>query len=325
MTQPFFHGWHGPGSLKQAVYEYLETLPAIGLSPLTIIQRQDSLKLFVSWCENNDIHKVLTVQSQTLEDYQGWLREAPLGRKTKKQQPKTILTRLLDVRNFFRWCTKQHLILENPAAEWDLGNRKPPSFPDWLTETEVNTLLETPDLKTTLGLRDRAILETLYSTGIRRAELMGLNLNDLDSDNGILRVTQGKGGKSRLVPIGIRAGEWIEEYKKRSRFHLVNRKIDALFISVTGNRLGCMGVAGVVQKAKEQADIHKWGAAHLLRHSCATHMLKNGADLRIVQQILGHTEIETTMIYTHLDISHLKQVHQQTHPAEINADKDSLF
>lgn len=325
MKSSFFHSRHKPGSLRQTVYEYLETLVPRGLSKATFLQYRDSLKLFVSWCEDNQLLDLLEVDIEILETHQGWLREAPLGRKSEKQQPKTILTRLLDVRNFFRWCIKENLILTNPAAEWDLGDRKPPSFPEWLTEKEVTTLLSVPDLKTSLGLRDRAILETLYSTGIRRAELMGLDLKDIDSDTGILRVTQGKGGKGRLVPIGIRATEWIEEYKKRSRIHLVNQKTDALFISFYGNRLGCMGVAGAVQKAKGKAGIHKWGAAHLLRHSCATHMLKHGADLRIVQQILGHTEIETTLIYTHLDITHLKQVHRQTHPAEKNATEDGLF
>ena len=325
MKRPFFHGWHPPGSLRQAVYDYLQTAYPQGLSQATYLQRQDSLKVFVGWCETQPIHSLLAVESVTLETYQGWLRAALLGRKEGKQQPKTILTRLLDVRNFFRWCIKENLILINPAADWDLGNRKPQSLPDCLTEKEVILLLETPDIKTILGLRDKAVLETLYSTGIRRQELAGLNLKDIDTDQGIIRVTRGKGGKNRLVPIGIKATQWIEEYKNRSRIHLINQKTKALFLGFNGNRLGGMGVAGAVQKAKEKVGIHKWGAAHLLRHSCATHMLKNGADLRVIQEILGHSEIDTTLIYTHLDIEHLKLVHQKTHPAEIEADSHSLF
>jgi integrase/recombinase XerD len=325
MKSRFFHGWHEPGSLREVAHLYLQTLISRGLSKNTYRIREWSLRHFVHWCEERNVYRLDELTLKILEAYQLWLIDAPLGKKEEKQQPQTIRTRLLDLRLLFRFCLRHNLLFENPLSGLDLGKWKGHALPECLTEQEVADILSYPDTKTTLGIRDRAVLETLYSTGIRRQELLNLTLEDIDESQGILRILNGKGGKDRLVPIGRRALKWIDRYLVEARPLLVKLPVPTLFLNLYGYPLGPSSVEKVIREAKQAFKIDKWGAAHLFRHSCATHMLKRGADLRVIQEILGHSDIETTLIYTHLDIEHLKQVHQQTHPAEIDAIDNSLF
>jgi integrase/recombinase XerD len=325
LKSKYFHGCHEPGSLREVAYLYLETLYTRGLSKSTYNQRENSLRLFVRWCEERHIYLLEELTPEIMESYQLWLIDAPLGVKEEKQQPQTIRIHLMVLRLLFRFCLRHNLLFENPLSGLDLGKRQPYPLPDCLTETEVTNILSYPDTQTTLGIRNRAVLETLYSTGIRRQELLNLTLSDIDESLGIVRVIKGKGSKDRLVPIGKRALKWIYRYLNEARPLQVKIPLSTLFLNRFGYPLGPSSVGLVIREAKAEFKIDKWGAAHLFRHSCATHMLKRGADIRVIQEILGHSEIETTLIYTHLDIEHLKQVHRQTHPAEQNASEDSLF
>jgi integrase/recombinase XerD len=180
---------------------------------------------------------------------------------------------------------------------------------------EVDEILKQPDTADRLGLRDRAILETLYATGIRVSELVNLKQSNLMIDDGLILV-YGKGSKERLVPIGSSARRWIEEYQKRSRVHLAKagRSQDFLFLNVRGTKLTRDMIRKLVEKYSRRAGLRKSVHPHTFRHSFATHLLEGGADLRSVQEMLGHADISTTQIYTHIDREYLKEVHRTFHP-----------
>jgi integrase/recombinase XerD len=177
-----------------------------------------------------------------------------------------------------------------------------------------------PDVGNAVGLRDRAILETFYSTGMRRKELAGLTLSCLDRERGTVMIRQGKGKKDRMVPIGERALAWIDSYLDMARPSLmVGEDKDTVFLNVMGMSLGLQHLSVLVKEYVDQADLGKTGSCHLFRHTMATLMLEHGADLRALQEILGHAELTTTQIYTHVSISRLKEIHSATHPGRFPA------
>ena len=184
----------------------------------------------------------------------------------------------------------------------------------YLTLDEVETLLGTVDLTTPSGLRDRAILETLYSTGMRRSELIALNLDDIDFERGLVIIRQGKGRKDRVVPIGKRALQWIEKYLADGRPALLDQATDAFFPTTRGNRFHPVNLSSLVRSYLDAAGIQRRGSCHMLRHTTATLMLEGGADLRSIQTLLGHESLNTTQIYTHITIQRLREVHEKTHP-----------
>jgi integrase/recombinase XerD len=183
-------------------------------------------------------------------------------------------------------------------------------------------LINQPDVAQPLGLRDRAILETFYSTGIRCSELCDLQVYDLEADRGKVKINQGKGDKDRVVPIGKRALSWIEKYSVDVRPALAARtNTSTLFISCFGRPLGRNNVSAIVKSYLRIAGIKKHGSCHLLRHTATTLMMENGADLRALQMFLGHERLNTTQIYTHVSITCLKEVHEKTHPAKLPGQK----
>jgi integrase/recombinase XerD len=212
--------------------------------------------------------------------------------------------------------TRQNHILHNPASELELprlGHRLPRHV---LTASEAEQVMMQPNVADPLGLRDRAILEVFYSTGIRRMELIRLKLFDLDAERGTLLVRQGKGKKDRFVPIGERAAAWVEKYIREARPQLASDPDDGtLFLANRGEALNRDHLTWMVRSYVVRAKIGKTGACHLFRHTMATLMLEGGADIRFIQQMLGHAELSTTEIYTHVSIRMLKQVHTATHPA----------
>ncbi len=188
---------------------------------------------------------------------------------------------------------------------------------DVLTHDEMESLMNAPDITTPLGLRDRAILETFYSTGIRVSELSDLQVYDLETERGVLKINLGKGSKDRVVPIGARAIKWVVKYTQDIRPTFLNDSSEtALFVSFRGKQLGKEYLSSMVRKHLLHAGIHRKGSCHLIRHTTATQLLLNGADIRSVQELLGHAKITTTQIYTHITINDLKRIHRQTHPAE---------
>ena len=190
----------------------------------------------------------------------------------------------------------------------------------------MHELLNLPDVTDVLGLRDRCILELFYATGIRRSELVRVDVEDINRDTGVLMVRKGKGGKDRVVPVGERVLSWLDRYLEDSRpLLLLHLDEHALFLTGYGERFNPMSVGNWVRRMLDQIGVKKEGSCHLLRHSCATHMLENGADIRFIQQLLGHARLDTTQIYTEVGILQLREVHARTHPnARLNGYKKEV-
>lgn len=303
-----------PTSLRVLLEKFCDWLDAHNYAATTIEIRHDDLTKFIDWSEERALEEVSEINRRHLENYQRWLanyRKADGKYLDVESQGRFISS----VRVFFRWLSKQEYINNNPATEITsprLGKRLPKVI---LSEREMEEVLQQPDLKLDRGVRDRAILETLYSTGIRRAELARLRLIDLDRDRGMLAVRGGKGAKDRVIPIGERAQMWIEKYLVEVRAY--QREVideEYLFINSLGRAWSIKGLGGLVGRYVRQAGLGKIGGCHMFRHTCATLMLEGGADIRYIQQMLGHEELSTTQIYTQVSDRKLKEVHSRAHP-----------
>jgi len=214
---------------------------------------------------------------------------------------------------FFRFATVQGFVVHDPTASLTLP-RIERYLPETLNELQVERLLESVDGKAPLGLRDRAMLELLYASGLRISELAGAQLENLNLEEGVVRVT-GKGNKTRLVPVGRKACAAIAAYLERERPRLVRRRTGSeVFLSTRGGRLTTVRIWQIVKAVARRSGLEANIYPHLLRHSFATHLLGNGADLRIIQEMLGHADISTTQVYTHVDQQRLKAVHHKFHP-----------
>ena len=228
---------------------------------------------------------------------------------------KNQLARLIPIRGFFKSATRQTYLLYNPASELELPREEKRLPKATLTADEAEQILNLPNIHTEEGLRDRAILEVLYSTGIRRMEVINLTRADIHPDRGVLAVRQGKGKKDRFVPISERAVHWLQRYLEEVRTGFaIEPDPHNIFLDKTGLPMTPDQLSRRVTKYIKEADIDKGGSCHLLRHTVATLMLDNGVDIRFIQQMLGHVSIGTTEIYTHVSIVKLKQIHEMTHP-----------
>jgi integrase/recombinase XerD len=278
--------------------------------------KKNDLAPFLAWAAERGITHPEQVTRSKLESYQRWLyrhRKAngkPLGVSTQRN-------RITTLKHLFAWMGKQRLIEANPAADLELPRPEHRLPVDALSRSQVEAVLGVPEIKDALGLRDRAMLELFYSTGIRRSELARLELSDLNPEKKILRVRKGKGRKDRVAPVGNRALYWVARYLDEVRPLLAQKPDEpALFLSGYGEGFNPEVLGRKVAGYIRQADIHRTGGPHLLRHTCATHMLEGGADIRYIQQLLGHAKLETTAIYTHVSIQELQAVHARCHPAE---------
>lgn len=295
---------------------YVDHLTVKGYSPRTIKTTQGYLMLFAEWCWDRGLTKPTEITRPILESYQKWLfyRRKPNGKPLTFSSQRQRLQRL---RVFFRWLSRQNVTLANPAADLELP-RVPRRLPKAiLTEREVEQVFAIADTTDAIGLRDRAMMEVLYNTGIRRAELAKLQLYDIDEDRGTVTIREGKGRKDRVVPIGERALHWMGRYIEEVRPDLVVPPDDGtIFLdSDDGTSMKLPRLTQLMKRIIDAADLGKTGACHVWRHSMATHMLEGGCDVRLLQEILGHVEMSTTAIYTRISIKHLKRVHEQTHPA----------
>jgi len=305
---------HNPRGLVVMMDGYLESLAVRGFSPWLQKTVRPMLSGFLVWCQERAVTRAIDVTKPMIEAYQRHLfhlRKAdgqPLSLRTQSWQ-------LCHVRQFFRWMARQNYILANPAADLELP-KTPQTIPrDVLSVDEVERIVAIPDLSTPFGTRDRAILETFYSTGIRRSELVHLRLHDLDFDRGTLLVREGKGRKDRMVPIGERALAWIRKYLADVRPGLVGASDDGtLFLSYKGGPIAPDVLTREIRRYILAAGITKHGSVHIFRHTAATAMLENGADIRYIQQMLGHAKLDTTEVYTHITIGKLKEIHSATHP-----------
>ena len=311
--------------LRLLTLAYLEHRQALHYSPRTIGQHKSALNNFADWCELRSLNRANEITKPILERYRKHLHHT-LDRTGKPLTARNQVTRLIPLRSFFKWATRQNYLLYNPASELELpklGRRLPKAT---LTAAEADHVLAQPDTQTQEGIRDRAILEVLYSTGIRRMELINLCLEDVQASRGVLAVRQGKNNKDRFVPIGERAVIWLQEYIDHVRPFWVIDDHDSVFLNQHGQALKPDQLTRWVRNYIEQADIGKPGSCHLFRHTVATLMLENGADLRFIQQMLGHVSILTTEIYTHVSIIKLQEIHSVTHPARLDKnDKDALL
>ena len=310
------------GTLAHHAARYLENLAVRNYTADTIEGRKDALKVFLLWSIERDLTEPNAITKLILESYQRhlwrWKKQngKPLGISTQRG-------RLSTVKDFFAYLVKSNHIPANPASELEMprSEKRLPKEP--LGLHQIQAIIAVPDISDPLGLRDRAMLELFYSAGLRRSELAKLSVEDLNRERQTLQIRQAKHHKDRVVPVGNRALHWLERYLEESRPKLLlqpNEK--ALFLSSYGEAFNPDVLSRMVTQFIKKAEIERPGSCHLLRHTCATHMLEGGADIRFIQQLLGHEKLETTAIYTQVSIEQLKAVHAQTHPAEKPRDKD---
>ena len=277
-----------------------------GLSKNTIDAYGHNLNRFLNYLGREGIHKVADVSQVDVRSFL-------LGLKNEKLSPRSVVRNLVALRTFFQFLTREGLLERNPIGELE-SPKIAKTLPEILNLKEVEGLLEQPNSQTPLGIRDRAMLEVLYATGMRVSELTRLPLSQINLEAGFVLVF-GKGSKERIIPLGNEAMKWVALYLKTAREKISKRKGSPfLFI----NRLG-MGMSRQqfwknIKTYGRRAGIRKRISPHLLRHSFASHLLERGADLRSVQMMLGHVDISTTQIYTHVTGERLKKIHQRFHP-----------
>ena len=300
--------------LQTTMVAFLEALETRGYSDDTVDGRASALSLFQRWCEERGLLRPDAVTRPILERYQRHLylhrkkNGRPLATRTQRQ-------RVSSVQLYFRWLTRKGFLLSNPASDLDVPRetfRLPRAV---LTPLEVEAVLKQPELSTPQGLRDRTLLEVLYATGMRRKEVANLKVADIDVERATVWVREGKGKKDRLLPTGERALRWVEKYVEEARPKLAPADDEGwLFIAAEGQfHVGTL--SRIVRQYVTAAELGKQGSCHLFRHSMATAMLEGGADIRFIQAMLGHAELSSTQLYTHVAIGKLMEVHAATHPA----------
>jgi integrase/recombinase XerD len=276
-----------------------------GLSDNTLAAYRSDLQAFANWLARNGTNLV-DAQRQDLLNYLA-------DRSKEGVRVRTSARILSSLRRFYQYLVREGRLQEDPSARIDAPKLVRP-VPKYLTEEEVEQLLDAPDSTEPLGLRDRAMLEMLYASGLRVSELVGLQMSQINLLQGVVRIT-GKGGKERLVPIGEEALSWLERFVHDSRPVLLKgRTCDALFPTRRGAGMTRQAFWHLIKRYAQQAGIDKHLSPHTLRHAFATHLLNHGADLRVVQMLLGHSNLSTTQIYTHVARERLKSLHAEHHP-----------
>jgi integrase/recombinase XerD len=305
-----------PRSLGSLATAFLEHSRGRGLAEGTLRNRERYVRAFVLWAEERGLLRAMEVTRPVLERYQRHL----MNSRRSDGEPlsyRTQYANLSPLRVFFRWLARENHMLHNPASELELPRPERRLPKHVLSAEEAERVLCQPSIQSPVGLRDRAMLETLYSTGIRRMELIRLQLWDLDPERATLMVRQAKGKRDRLLPIGRRAALWVAKYLAEARPELVTDPHErTLFLTALGQPLVADHLTKMVHDYIEAAGVGKHGSCHLLRHTMATLMLEGGADIRYIQQMLGHAQLTTTQIYTQVSIHKLQQIHALTHPAE---------
>jgi len=277
-----------------------------GLSRNTLDSYRRDLRLFSTWLLADRGKSLLQVQRLDLLDYLAY-------RFQRRARPRSAARLLSSLKRFYRYSTRENRIQSDPTLQLE-SPKLPRSLPKILTENDVEALLAAPNVQTPLGLRDRAMLETLYASGLRVSELVTMSLAQLSHDMGVVRVS-GKGNKERLVPVGEESLSWVRRYMDQARpVILAGRQADALFVTLRGASMTRQAFWYLIRRYANQAGIRREISPHTLRHAFATHLLNHGADLRVVQMLLGHADISTTQIYTHIARERLKQLHARHHP-----------
>ena len=293
--------------LQDSVIEYLNYLKVErGLTENTLISYRQELKQFNYYLTKHEIINFSQVDRFVIMDY---LKSIQQSGKSEN----SIIHSVSTLRKFFLFLKQENIIQNNPMLKIDTP-KKAQHLPQVLSIDEVDSLLAVPDIKTDLGIRDRALLETMYATGLRVSELVNLTGDNLHLDMGFIQ-TLGKGNKERIIPIGDVAIDWLNIYLKQVRNKLVKDSNEKhVFVNAHGRQLTRQGVWKNLKQQVRAAGINKNVTPHTLRHSFATHLLENGADLRIVQELLGHADVSTTQIYTHISKKRLQDIYNKAHP-----------
>jgi integrase/recombinase XerD len=275
-----------------------------GLARNTLESYRRDLNQFADWLEKRG-KELITVTRSDLEAY--------LAHKNPHAKPRSIGRLIASLRRFYRYLLRESLVSEDPTLQLD-SPKLPRSLPKSLTEEEVEALLNQPDTDQMLGLRDRAMLEMLYATGLRVSELVNIKVTEISLNEGVVRAT-GKGSKTRLVPLGEESLDWITRYMKDARPQILDGQMsESMFVTQRGGAMTRQAFWYLIKRHAKLAGIQKHMSPHVLRHAFATHLLNHGADLRVVQMLLGHADISTTQIYTHVARERLKSLHAMHHP-----------
>lgn len=295
--------------MQDAIDEYLHFIKVErGLSSNTQENYQRDLAQYKEYLTERGIHNWNEVDRFVILDFLQKLRD-------ENKAASSVVRMMSALRQFHLFLRQEDLTNDNPMQHID-SPKKQEHLPDTLSMEEVEKLIETPDVTTPLGLRNRAILETMYATGLRVSELISLKRDDLHLSMGLIQ-TIGKGNKERIIPIGDIAAQWLERYFVDSRPKLVkNKELPEVFVNFHGNKLTRQGIWKNIKAIVKEAGIQKDVTPHTLRHSFATHLLENGADLRMVQELLGHSSISTTQIYTHVTKKRVAEVYQKYFPRD---------
>lgn len=274
-----------------------------GLSKNTLSAYRSDLSRFSRLLDKTSL---LSVEQSDVQKFLALM----LAQGTKSSSSARVLSTL---RRFYRYQIRERRLVSDPCAQV-LSPKQGRPLPKTMSEQQVTDLLDSPDTNTPLGLRDRAMLETLYATGLRVSELVALSLLEINLDVGVVRIV-GKGNKERLVPLGEQAVDWIQSYQQSARPDLLkNRVCDAMFVTARAAAMSRQAFWYIIKKYALQAGIEQGLSPHTLRHAFATHLINHGADLRSVQMLLGHADLSTTQIYTHIARERLQSMHAQHHP-----------
>ena len=291
------------------ILEFKNQLKSQGYAESTIALYQRNLDLFKHYLEEIKISDLRKVTRQTLSDYQTKIMEEPIAMETRA-------LKIRPVKRVFEYLTENHKLLINPAEGLVESCRKNRKIGPVLTFMEMEKLLEQPNLSLNTGIRDRAIMEVLYCTGIRLDELLNIKIHDVDLKEKVLFVRRGKGKKQRVTPLGKAACMYLKEYLNqiRPRYAKKNLNERTLFLNHSGLPITKGAVSSNLRKYRIEAGIKKPVSSHTFRRTCATHMLQQGADIRYVQKLLGHRHLSTTQIYTKVIPNEVKKTHDKTHP-----------
>jgi len=307
-------------TIKEALRAYLQHLQTLGRSPYTIKNTRSILRSLIAFLEEQKINAIEELQADVLEEYQQDLA-FQVTAQGKLLALRTQGQKMMTVKSFTKFLKDKDYLLHDPGARIKLP-RKPKRLPKViLSAKDVKKLIEAPDTHTNRGYRNRIIIEILYDTAIRRSELANIKVTDLDLQSGFIRI-QGKGDKDRVVPLSERVCELVRNYILAVRPCLIRDNDDGyLLLNRWGKKMDPNAVWAVVKRCTYLASLRKNVSTHTLRHTRATHMLKNGAPVRHLQEMLGHESLESTQLYTHVTINDLKEIHRKYHPSEQMAQK----
>jgi len=276
-----------------------------GLARNTLDSYRQDLSQFAVWLQKQLRKNLEEVTQGDIQQY--------LAFRFPTSKPRSVSRLIASLRRLYRFALRENKISIDPTLQID-SPKLPRSLPKSLSEDEVESLLRAPNLDDPIGLRDRAMLEVLYASGLRVSELVGLKVTEVSLNEGVVRAT-GKGSKTRLVPLGEEAVEWVARYLNEARPEILQKRLSgSLFVTQRGEGMTRQAFWYLIKRYALLAGIHKPMSPHVLRHAFATHLLNHGADLRVVQMLLGHADISTTQIYTHVARERLKQLHAMHHP-----------